>query len=46
MNDIKWKEVLTAILVRLGLINENTEQIVVNVNNGKVCDLKKTERHK
>lgn len=44
--DTKWKEFLTNVLVKLGFLRENTEQIVININNGKVCDIKKTDRHK
>ncbi len=41
-----WKQELNKCLQSLGFLCNNTEQIVVNVNQGKVCDVKQTVRIK
>jgi hypothetical protein len=48
MNIIReWKKVLFAVLNKLGIISEDfTGKIVVNINQGGITDLEKTERLK
>jgi hypothetical protein len=40
------KKILQEALKVIGALKENTEQIIINCNNGSVCDYKITERHK
>jgi hypothetical protein len=40
----KWKEQLTEVLVKMGLLRDRTEKIEINCNKGKVCDVKRIDR--
>lgn len=40
------KKHLSEILAKLGIIKQNTEQVIINCNAGVVCDYKTVERHK
>lgn len=46
ISDNEWKQELNKCLQSLGFLCNNTEQIVVNINQGKVCDVKQTVRIK
>ena len=41
-----WKEILTAVLVKLDLLDNDTQKIEINCNASAVCDVKKTIRVK
>ncbi len=44
--DLKWKKLLSELLKKLGFLDDNTEQIVINCHKGDVSDVKPTMRYK